>query len=103
MMNAGQLRGIYPEFAPFSPKEFKNFLGLYLLNGLNPSPQLKQKFKPQHEEPINGSDLCSQVFGKNAEKCHKHLRPSFHARTQFGPPNQESLTQTTRLITFWDT
>jgi hypothetical protein len=62
MLNAGQQGGIYPEFTSFSPKDIKNFLGLYLLNGLNPSPQLKQKFKVQHEDLINGSDLCNQVF-----------------------------------------
>jgi hypothetical protein len=55
----------------------------------------------QHEDPTNGRDLCNQVFGKNAEIYHKHLRPSFHARTQSCPHHQESLIQTTRLITLW--
>jgi len=70
MLNTRQKKGIYPKF----------FLALHLLNGLNPSPQLKMKFKAQHDDPINGSDMCYQVFGKNAKKCHMHLRHSSHAR-----------------------
>jgi len=85
MMNAGQKGGVYPEFTPFSPQEIKHFLGLYLLNGLNPSPQLKMKFKPQHEDPINGSDLCHQVFGKNAEKRHKHFKAFFSCQDPMLP------------------
>jgi len=41
LCNAGQKGGIYPEFTNFSPDEIKSFLGLYILNGLNPSPQVK--------------------------------------------------------------
>lgn len=40
MMNAGKKGGMYPEFEPFLPTEIKLFIGLYLLNGLSPSPQL---------------------------------------------------------------
>jgi hypothetical protein len=50
---------------------------LYLLNGLSPSPQIKMKFKSQVEDPINGSDICHRIFGKNAEKRHKHFKASF--------------------------
>ncbi len=85
MMNAGQKGGVYPEFTPFSPQEIKHFLGLYLLNGLNPSPQLKMKFKPQHEDPINGSDICHQVFGKNSEKRHKHFKAFFSCQDPMLP------------------
>jgi hypothetical protein len=59
MMNGGQQVGIYPEFTLFSPNEIKNVLGLYLQNGLNPSPHSKLKFKPQNVDPINGSDPCN--------------------------------------------
>ena len=45
LCNAGQKGGIYPEFIPFSPQEIKSYLGLYVLHGLTPSPQVKMKFK----------------------------------------------------------
>jgi hypothetical protein len=41
LQNAGEHGGIYPEWKRFSPEEIKRFIGLYLLNGLCPTPQLK--------------------------------------------------------------
>jgi hypothetical protein len=44
---------VYPEFTNFSPSENKSFLGLYMLNRINPSPQMKMKlFKSQGQDPI---------------------------------------------------
>jgi len=77
LLNAGVLGRVYPEFKPFTPMEIKQFIGLYILQGLSPSPQLKLKFHPQNEDPINGSDLCYKVFEKNADKCHKHFKAFF--------------------------
>ena len=57
-------REVYPEYTNFSPSEIKSFLGLYLLNALNPSPQINMKFKSQAEDTINGNDLCHERFGK---------------------------------------
>ncbi|MFN9979377.1 MAG: hypothetical protein ACK53Y_05665, partial [bacterium] len=54
-------------------------------NGLNPSPRMQ--FKAQHEDPINSSDVCYQVFGKNAEKCPTSiLRHSSHAGSDVAHP-----------------
>ena len=36
-MGAGVQGGCYPTFVPFSYKEIERFLGLYMLQGLNPS------------------------------------------------------------------
>jgi hypothetical protein len=85
LSNAGQKGGLYPEFTSFSPSEIKSFIGLYLLNGLNPSPQIKMKFKSQIEDPINGSDLCHAIFGKNAEKRHKHFKAFFSCQDPMLP------------------
>jgi len=38
LCNAGEKGGIYPEIAPFS-----TFLGVNILHGLTPSPQVKMK------------------------------------------------------------
>ena len=48
------------------------FLGLYILNGIIVSPRIQYKFRPQHQDPVNGSDLCHNAFGPNARWCH-HL------------------------------
>ena len=62
LSNAGST--LYPgDFQGFTPFEIRNYIGLYMLHGLSPSPQVKQKFWPQSVDPINGSDLCFKVFG----------------------------------------
>jgi len=68
LSNAGHKNHIYPDFTPFSPQEVKQFIGLYILQGLSPSPEERQKFKPHHEDFVNGNDLCYQVFGKKGRE-----------------------------------
>ena len=71
MVNADQEGGVYPEYKPFSPNQIKQFIGPYVLQGLGPSPQIKMKFKPQFIDPVNGNDLCYEIFGMNGDKAHK--------------------------------
>jgi len=54
--NAGQPGGMYPDWTPFSPVEIKQFIGLYIFNGISPSPQISMKFKPHHEDYVHGND-----------------------------------------------
>jgi Transposase IS4 len=77
LSNAGNPSHIYPDFKPFSPNEVRQFIGLYILQGLSPSPQVKLKFRPHHEDYVNGSDLCFQVFGRKGERRHKHFKTFF--------------------------
>jgi hypothetical protein len=55
---------VYPEFEPLSSAEIKQFLGLYLCHGLCSSPKVKMKFKAQHQDLVNGSNFCDQLFGE---------------------------------------
>ena len=41
---AGEKYGMYPNFQPFTMEEIMKHLGLYILHGLSPSPQVKMKF-----------------------------------------------------------
>jgi hypothetical protein len=75
LAQAGSL--IYKDFTPFRTEELKRHIGLYILNGLSPSPQVARKFKTQKEDPVNGSDLCFDSFGPKAERRHKHFRCFF--------------------------
>ena len=43
-MGAGVQGGCYPTFIPFSCQEIEQFIDLYMLQGLNPSPQVEMKF-----------------------------------------------------------
>ena len=85
LSNAGQQGHLYPEFQPFSPADIKQFVTLYILQGLSPSPQIKMKFQPQHEDPVNGNDMCHKIFGKNAEKKHKHFKTFFTIQDPLKP------------------
>jgi hypothetical protein len=77
LANAGQPGTIYPKFKPFTMSEIRQHLGLYILNGLNPSPSVEMKFKSALEDPVHGSDLCYNAFGPNARLRHKELKCFF--------------------------
>ena len=55
MQNAGEGGVVYPEFKKFIMIELQQHLGLYILNGLCPSPQVSLKFQHPSENPVNGS------------------------------------------------
>jgi hypothetical protein len=73
MLNAGTPQ-FYPSYTPFKPDEYKNFIALYIYQGLNPSPRVSMKFRSQVEDPLQGSDLCSKVFGISGERRHKEWK-----------------------------
>ena len=56
-MGAGVEGCIYSTFQPFSYLEIEQFIGLYILQGLNPSPKVDSKFHSQLDNPIQGNDL----------------------------------------------
>jgi hypothetical protein len=64
-------------FEPFTPNKIRNFIALYILQGLSSSPKVKLKFQGQFEDHVNGSDMVESVFGKNAEKRHKMFKTYF--------------------------
>ena len=77
LANAGADGAIYKDFKPLTVKRIKQFIDLHIFNGLSPSPQIKMKFKPQHEDPVNGKNLCFKIFGKNGEREHKWFKTFF--------------------------
>ena len=54
-------------------------LGLYILNGIAPSPQVEMKFDSQTENPTNGNDLCHSIFGgmSKGKERHKEFKSYF--------------------------
>ena len=72
LMGAGVQGGMYPDFKPFSYEDIEKHLALYILQGLNLSPQVEQKFTSQANDPVQGNDLCFCVFGSNAIHRHCH-------------------------------
>ena len=61
----------------FTTSDIGKAIGLYLMHGISPSPRIEYKFKPQHTDPINGSDLVFNTFGLNAIKRFKEFKKYF--------------------------
>ena len=76
-MGAGVQGGMYHDFKPFSYEDIEKHLVLYILQGLNPLPQVEKKFASQANDQVQGNDLCFCVFGSNAIHCHHHFKAFF--------------------------
>ena len=74
MLDNASLGGKYPDHTPFSLDELTQHIGLYLFQGLSPSPQVEQKFHPQSEDPVNGSDFICYAFGGVPSKSKRRFR-----------------------------
>ena len=77
MQNTGVEGEIYPDFKPFIPEEIRKHLGVYILHGLSPTPELNMKFQSQAEDDINGNDFVKRCLGPAAVRRHKHFRRFF--------------------------
>ena len=70
----GAASTIYLELEPFKALELRQHFGLYILQGLAPSPRIEYKFNAQVKDRIAGNDFVSQSFGANAVRRHKHFK-----------------------------
>ena len=77
--------GLEYNFENFTPREIEQQLSMYLFQGLNPSPQLVMKAKPQSVEPIQGNDLISSKIGRNFERRHRQFRRYFACQHPYKP------------------
>ena len=59
---------------PFSIDEVIRYFGLYMLNGLNSSPQIIRKFNSRLEDPVQGNNMCHNAFGPNAAEQHVYFK-----------------------------
>jgi hypothetical protein len=90
-MNAGQAGFMYPGFKPFSVEEIEMFLGLYIFNGLTPSPRVQQKFKTQKQDPVQGNDFIAGMFGSNSELRLKQFKAFFSVQNpMILPPSRKT-------------
>ena len=78
--NAG-LGGKYgKDWTPFTLDELMKHIGLYLFQGLSPSPQVEMKFYSQSEDPVNGNDFIKEAFGGMtgvSQRRHRHFKSFF--------------------------
>ena len=74
MANAGKRGGKYSGFKDLTKRELMAHLGVYLLHSISPSPQIEMKFEYHAEDPVNGSDICNRIFGKQCVTRHKEFK-----------------------------
>jgi hypothetical protein len=72
LADAGSGGSYYPNFKPFKTKEIRQHLGLYILQGLSPSPQIEQKFRHQESDPVNGNDYAYKAFANKGSRERRH-------------------------------
>ena len=74
LAGAGEGGSCYHDWRPFSAKELRKYFGLYIFNGLSPSPRVENKLRPQSEDQLHGNDFIYHSFGANAERRHWHFK-----------------------------
>jgi HeH/LEM domain len=90
LANAGSAGEVYPDFQAFSVKEVRQYLGLSIWQGLNPSPQIEMKLKSAFEDPLQGSSYLQQHIGRNGVRKYKEFRAFFSCQDPRAiPPPKE--------------
>jgi len=76
--NAGQKGHILADkYKPFSNANIFQMLGVYILDGIAPSPQLQQKMQPQLKQPTHGNDKIASVMGTGYQQKYRSFRHFF--------------------------
>jgi hypothetical protein len=92
LANAGSAGEVYPDFQAFSVKEVRQYLGLSIWQGLNPSPQIEMKLKSAFEDPLQGSSYLQQHIGRNGVRKYKEFRAFFSCQDPRAiPPQRRSI------------
>ena len=78
------------DFKQFTTKEIRQHLGLYVLQGLCPSPRVEMKFQLQHQDKLHGNDFVYRLSGSNAERRHRHFKAFFSCQDpRINPPSRD--------------
>ena len=77
LCNAGEGGSQYANWKPFTVDEVMAFHGLYMHNGLLPSPQVDMKFEHPETNAVNGNKMCHQIFGRNARRRLREFKAFF--------------------------
>jgi hypothetical protein len=86
MSQAGEGGAIYPDYKPFSMHELRQHLGLYIFNGLNPSPGVELKFRSSRQDELHGSDFVNNSFAPGAERRHRMFKAFFAVQNPMVEP-----------------
>ena len=74
LAGSGEGGYFYYDCKPFSARDLRQHFGLYLYNGLAPSPRVEKNLKPQSQDPVHGNDFIYHTFGPNSKRRHRHFK-----------------------------
>ena len=77
LAGAGKDGTCYKDFVPFTAREFRQHIGVYIFHGLSPSPRVDNKFRPDHFDELHDKHFIYNSFGPNAERRHRHFKAFF--------------------------
>jgi hypothetical protein len=63
LANAGPRGSCYKDFTQFNVNKIRQFLGLYIWNGISPSPRINMKLKSPFEDPVHGNRYLYNHIG----------------------------------------
>jgi hypothetical protein len=91
LCNAGKKGHIFADkYRPFKNQDIMTMLGVYIIDGLAPSPQLVQKMQPQSKSATHGNDRIASAQGPGYQQKHRSFRHFFATQDPLMiPPSKE--------------
>jgi len=87
LCNAGEPGSIYAgKFRRFKNDDIMAMIGVYIIDGLAPSPQLMQKMQDQERQPTHGNDRIAAVLGTGWQQKHRSFRHFFASQDPLMTP-----------------
>ena len=93
----------YKDFKAFTREEIRRHLGIYILQGVAPSPKVEFKFASHMKDMIHGNDMVNNAFGPNAIARHKQFKAFFALQNPCipTPPRKEYLNWKVKPLITW--
>jgi hypothetical protein len=87
LCKAGEPGSIYAgKFRRFKNDDIMAMIGVYIIDGLAPSPQLMQKMQDQERQPTHGNDRIAAVLGTGWQQKHRSFRHFFASQDPLMTP-----------------
>eukprot|EP00957_Ditylum_brightwellii_P142065 10823540-Ditylum_brightwellii.AAC.1 len=77
-------------------------MGTYILDGLNPSPQITYKMRTQSVDKVQGNDFIAQNIGTNAELKYKIFHHFFVVQNPITTPPPKDKCPNYKVDSFFD-
>ena len=71
-------------------EEYRKHLGLYIFNGVSPSPSVLKKVRPQKVDAVHGNDFVARGLGANAALKHRYFKAFWSVQDPCLPPPDRS-------------